>query len=36
MENNMLHLYIPHNYYFRDDFYSFFCKFFSSQFWEIR
>jgi hypothetical protein len=36
LENKVLQLYIPHNYYFLNDFYSFFCKFFSSHFWEIR
>jgi hypothetical protein len=37
-EYNVLQLYIPHNYYFWGDIYSsfFFCKFFSSHFWEIR
>jgi hypothetical protein len=27
----MLQLYIPHNYYFWDGFYNFFCNFFSSH-----
>jgi hypothetical protein len=33
---NFAILYIDHNYFFRDDFYSFCCNFFSSHFWEIR
>jgi hypothetical protein len=36
LENKVLQLYKPNNYYFWDDFDSFLCKCFSSHFWEIR
>jgi hypothetical protein len=32
LENNVLQLYTPHNYFFSDDFYSFFCKFIFNPF----